>query len=177
MFRFSNERHRFGGAFFGVPQHESKKGYDVNFDGPSQVFDYQGDVCIWEGATPPAPDMVLTTHRVNGLFNIDIAKKIVEGRETKEWIRPSQVATIMKNIEIDAKHAMTRDLDIPIKAITLILGEQRDVFVIDGWHRLAKALILDNHPVLMHVLDEEETKQVTMAWSVTPIERNEDGDP
>ena len=174
------------GIALGVPflvylSAESGKGDAVvfNFDGPGEVFDYMGDVCIWEGGDPPDPSIPmedLTTHHVNGLFNVDKAKRIVEGRKTTTWIRPSQVATIMKNIEIDADHAMTRDLSIPIIAITLILGEQKDVFVIDGWHRLAKALIKGDLPVFMHILDEEETKRVTMSWSVTPIERKSDGE-
>lgn len=139
-----------------------------------QVFDYQGDICIWEDDDPPDQDMAtdgLMTHHISGLFNVAMAKKIVEGRETKDWMRPSQIASVMKNIEVDINHAMTRDLAMPIIAITLILGEQKDVFVIDGWHRLTKAKILGDLPVWLHVLNEEETERVTMSWSVTPIER------
>ncbi len=138
-----------------------------------QVFNYEGDLCIWDLDKGPPPEDVpiadLVTHRVEGAWNITLAKELVKGRSPFCMIYPAELASIGKNVTVDHDHAMTTDLNDPVIAIILALDEMKDMFIIDGWHRIHKAVYQSVENIPCCLLSEEETELVTLSWTVTHL--------
>ena len=138
-----------------------------------QVFRYEGDLCIWDLDKGPPPEGVpiedLVTHRVDGAWNVTLAKEILGDKPPFCMIYPAELASIGKNVTVDHDHAMTTDLNDPVIAIILTLDEMKDMFIIDGWHRIHKAVELGVENIPCCVLSEEETELVALSWTVTPL--------
>ncbi len=138
-----------------------------------QTFDYEGDLCIWDLEKGPPPEGVdiadLVTHRIEAKWDVSAALEIVKGRMQMVMIFPAEIATIGKNVKVDHDYAMTTDLTIPVIAVVIQLDEMRDMFIIDGWHRIHKAVQLGIENIPCYVLSEEQTKTVTLSWKVTPL--------
>lgn len=139
-----------------------------------QVFDYEGDVAIWDYAQGPIPQGAdiepFVTHRIEGTWDVTTAKEIVKDRPVTDMMFPAELDSLGKNVTIDEEYAMAHsDLNEAVIAVLIHVGPSKDFFVIDGWHRIFKArrLGVDNLPV--HILNEAESERVTLSWKVTPL--------
>ncbi|MBB6546905.1 hypothetical protein [Nonomuraea rubra] len=86
-------------------------------------------------------------------WDITKAKKLTQGRAPDGWIVPERWAAMIQLIAIDAEHATQVDLSEPLIMATVPNG---GMLIIDGWHRLCKALALEVEELFAVVLTEEE---------------------
>ena len=139
-----------------------------------QVFEYEGDVLIWNDADGPIPQgdeiLPLVTHRMEGTWDVTQAKEIVKGRPITDMIYPAELDSLGKNVTVDEEYAMAHsDLNSPVIAVQIVIAESKDFFVIDGWHRIFKARKLGIENIPVHILNESESELVTLSWKVTPL--------
>lgn len=138
------------------------------------TFEYEGDVAIWDLAEgpPPTGDSIetLVTHRMEGTWNVTEAQDIVKDRPVTDMMYPAELDSLGKNVTIDEEYAMAHsDLTQPVIAVLIAIGESRDFFVIDGWHRIFKARQLGITNLPVYILDDAESERVTLSWKVTPL--------
>lgn len=100
-------------------------------------------------------------------WSIEACKELIAGRDClrgvemgpREWKQALENNSLAH--EIDDAHALTRDLSEPLIAVQSPNPDDPPgaVILIDGWHRVKKA-VTTNHdePLLVHVLDHEEER-------------------
>ncbi|MGP3917745.1 hypothetical protein [Nonomuraea sp. 10N515B] len=86
-------------------------------------------------------------------WDITEAKRITQGRAPDGWIVPQSWAGMIQLVAIDAEHAAQVDLSEPLIMATVPNG---GMLIIDGWHRLCKALTLGVEELFAVVLTGEE---------------------
>lgn len=97
-------------------------------------------------------------HFMGMSFDIDKAEKILKNRKT-EKIKPSQ--GLIGFIHVDKKHAESADLEKPLILATLMFDGKEGNMLIDGHHRVYKALHIDKKDKLpAQVLTFEETMDI-----------------
>ncbi len=138
------------------------------------TFEYEGDVAIWDNAKGPPPTGLdietLVTHRMEGTWNVTEAQDIVKDRPITDMMFPAELDSLGKNVTIDEEYAMAHsDLNQPVIAVLIAVGESKDFFVIDGWHRIFKARQLGVNHLPVYILNDAETERVTLSWKVTPL--------
>ncbi len=138
------------------------------------TFEYEGDVAIWNTADGPIPQGAdvepLVTHRMQGTWDVSQAQEIVKDRPVSDMMYPAELDSLGKNVTIDEEYAMAHsDLSEPVIAVQVHIGEAKDFFIIDGWHRIFKARKLGVESIPVHVLNESESERVTLSWKVTPL--------
>lgn len=92
----------------------------------------------------------------NGLmtyWNVTLALQMVKYRQPNGDAPVKEQLHAMSD-DINHDYAMSRDLSIPLIAVTVPGGH----IVIDGWHRIYKANKLGIEALLCHLFDEEESK-------------------
>ncbi len=142
--------------------------------GHIHTFEYEGEVAIWNHADGPIPqgDDIKTsvTHRMEGTWNVTKAQDLVKDRPITDLMYPAELDSLGKNVTIDEEYAMAHsDLSEPVIAVQVAIGDAKDWFVIDGWHRIFKARKLGVESIPVHVLDEADSELVTLSWKVTPL--------
>ncbi len=142
--------------------------------GEIHVFDYEGDVAIWDYADGPIPQGAdiesLVTHRIKGTWDVTQAQEIVKDRPVTDMMYPAELDSLGKNVTVDEEYAMAHsDLSQAVKAVQILIGEAKDFFVIDGWHRIFKARKLGIESIPVHILNEADSELVTLSWKVTPL--------
>ncbi|QFY12933.1 hypothetical protein GBF35_45950 [Nonomuraea phyllanthi] len=87
-------------------------------------------------------------------WNITAAKQLTAGREPTGQLDPQAWAGMLYLIRIDHAHAATVDLDEPVIAVPI---PDAGWLIIDGWHRIHKALThdVDRLPVIVLTPEEE----------------------
>lgn len=138
------------------------------------TFEYEGDVAIWNFANGPIPQGAdvepLVTHRMEGTWNVTQAQEIVKDRLVIGKMFPDELDSLGKNVTIDEEYAMAHsDLSSPVIAVQIVIGDAKDMFVIDGWYRIFKARKLGVENLPVHVLTQSESELVTLSWKVTPL--------
>ncbi|MEU4574625.1 hypothetical protein [Nonomuraea sp. NPDC023979] len=95
-------------------------------------------------ATPdkPAPGRDDRPHReffqmLAWRWDVTAAKEFARGRETEGRINPREWAGMLHLVAIDTEHAARVDMSEPLIVITV---PDSGMLIIDGWHRLYKAL-------------------------------------
>ncbi|SEH02411.1 hypothetical protein SAMN05444920_12669 [Nonomuraea solani] len=86
-------------------------------------------------------------------WDITEAKRITQGRAPDGWIVPERWAAMIQLIAIDAEHAYRVDLSEPLIMARVPNG---GMLIIDGWHRLCKAVALGVAELSAVILTEEE---------------------
>lgn len=92
-------------------------------------------------------------------FDIEKAMKLYGNKKpsvekpTKEWILPL--------IKIDPEHAKTVDITKPVIFGTVEMGGQVGQLLIDGYHRVTKALN-ENEKIPVIILNQEETENIML---------------
>lgn len=138
------------------------------------TFEYDGTVVMWDSAKGPPPTgddiLALVTHRIEGTWDVSEAQDIVKDRPVTGMMFPSELDSLGKNVTIDEEYAMAHsDLNEPVIAVLIAVGESKDYFVIDGWHRIFKARQLGVNHLPVYILNEVESERVTLSWKVTPL--------
>ncbi len=138
------------------------------------TFEYEGDVAIWNYADGPIPQGAdvapLVTHRMEGTWDVTQAQDIIKDRPVTDMMFPAELDSLGKNVTVDEEYAMAHsDLSSPVIAVQIVIGDAKDMFVIDGWHRIFKARKLGIETIPVHVLNESESELVTISWKVTPL--------
>jgi hypothetical protein len=110
-------------------------------------------------------------HFLGRTYDISKALQIVEGREPsgtmdpapwEQFISLTGSQKITMGITVDSQHMHTVDLSIPviIAKITLPSGATSH-FLLDGWHRVAKALACEVSGVPYYLLSTEELSEIS----------------
>ncbi|MEQ4725195.1 hypothetical protein [Nonomuraea sp. B19D2] len=86
-------------------------------------------------------------------WNITAAKQLTADREPTGQLDPQAWAGMLYLIRIDHAHAATVDLDEPLIAVPI---PEAGWLIIDGWHRIHKALTQDVDKLPVIVLTPEE---------------------
>ncbi|MEV4285465.1 ParB N-terminal domain-containing protein [Nonomuraea bangladeshensis] len=86
-------------------------------------------------------------------WNITTAKKLASARAPQGRIEPTEWAGMLRLVAIDPHHAAEVDLSEPLIVATVPNG---GMLIIDGWHRLYKALTMDVAELPAVVLTAEE---------------------
>ncbi len=136
------------------------------------TFEYEGDVAVWDYANGPIPQGAdiepLVTHRMEGTWDVTQAQDIVKDRPVTDMMYPAELDSLGKNVTIDEEYAMAHsDLTQAVIAVQILIGEAKDFFVIDGWHRIFKARKLGVESIPVHILNEVDSELVTLSWKVT----------
>ncbi|MFB4284996.1 hypothetical protein ACBJ59_57700 [Nonomuraea sp. MTCD27] len=120
--------------------------------------------------TPPTPDSPAThkpepkrTDRsrleffqmLGWSWDITAAKKLTQGRAPEGVIVTEWWAAMLNLVAIDAEHAAQVDLSEPLIAATVPTG---GILIIDGWHRLCKAVTIGLPELPAVVLTAEEER-------------------
>ena len=139
-----------------------------------RTFEYEGDVVIWDYVAGPIPEGAdiepLVTHRMKGTWDVTQAQEIVKDRPVTDMMYPAELDSLGKNVAVDEEYAMAHsDLSAPVIAVVVVIGDAKDFFVIDGWHRIFKARQLGIENIPVHILNESESELVTLSWTVTPL--------
>lgn len=92
-------------------------------------------------------------------WNVTAARRILAGRAPQPVpIAPFAMLITLGAIEVDQRYARTTKLDEPITAAQTNYG----VFVIDGWHRIAKAAIEGIEQLPARILSQAEA--ASLCW-------------
>lgn len=139
-----------------------------------QTFEYEGGVAIWDYADGPIPQGAdvkpLVTHRMEGTWDITQAQEIVKDRPVTDMMYPAELDSLGKNVTVDEEYAMAHsDLSAPVIAVQIVIGDAKDMFIIDGWHRIFKARKLGIKTIPVYILNEAESELVTLSWKLTPL--------
>lgn len=86
-------------------------------------------------------------------WNITAAKKLTQGRAPDGKIDPKEWAGMLRLVAISREHAAQVDLSVPLIVATVPNG---GMLIIDGWHRLHKALKIGALELPAVVLTVEE---------------------
>ncbi|MBF8193339.1 hypothetical protein ITP53_48255 [Nonomuraea sp. K274] len=86
-------------------------------------------------------------------WNITAAKKITRGRMPEGRIQPREWGAMLRLISIDTAHAAQVDLSEPLIVAQVPNG---GMLIIDGWHRLYKAVTTGVQELLAVALTAEE---------------------
>ncbi|MFC5832281.1 hypothetical protein [Nonomuraea insulae] len=86
-------------------------------------------------------------------WDITEAKKLTQGRAPDGWIVTERWAAMIQLVAIDAEHAYRVDLSEPLIMATVPNG---GMLIIDGWHRLCKAVAFGVAELSAVILTEEE---------------------
>ncbi|WP_157254888.1 ParB N-terminal domain-containing protein [Nonomuraea typhae] len=86
-------------------------------------------------------------------WDITIAKKLTEGRAPEGRIEPREWAGMLQLVSINREHAAQTDVSVPLIVATVPNG---GMLIIDGWHRLYKALTTGVSELSAVVLTAEE---------------------
>lgn len=86
-------------------------------------------------------------------WNITAAKRLTAGREPTGQLDPRAWAGMLYLIRIDHAHAAATDLDEPLLALPI---PDAGWLIVDGWHRIHKALTHAVDRLLVIVLTPEE---------------------
>ncbi|MFE0156519.1 ParB N-terminal domain-containing protein [Nonomuraea sp. NPDC059007] len=86
-------------------------------------------------------------------WDITKAKKLTQGRAPKGRIEPREWAGMLQLVSINHEHATQTDLSEPLIVATVPNG---GMLIIDGWHRLYKALTTGVTELSAIVLTAEE---------------------
>ncbi|MFD9939588.1 hypothetical protein ACFWYW_25000 [Nonomuraea sp. NPDC059023] len=86
-------------------------------------------------------------------WDITKAKKLTQGRAPQGRIEPREWAGMLQLISINHEHAAQTDLSEPLIVATVPNG---GMLIIDGWHRLYKALTTEAPELSAIVLTAEE---------------------
>ncbi|GLW98788.1 hypothetical protein [Microtetraspora sp. NBRC 16547] len=88
-------------------------------------------------------------------WDVSTAKKYAAGRTPNAQLQPRNWTALLALVVIDEAHAETVDLAEPLIAVPASLGG--GPLVIDGWHRIHKALAIgvERLPVIMLTREEE----------------------
>ncbi|MFD9950768.1 hypothetical protein ACFWYW_27325 [Nonomuraea sp. NPDC059023] len=70
-------------------------------------------------------------------WNVTAAKKLARGREAEGRINPREWSGMLHLIALDTDHAARVDMSEPLIVITV---PDSGMLIIDGWHRLYRAL-------------------------------------
>jgi hypothetical protein len=107
------------------------------------------------------------------VFDIDKAIELVKGREAddttdprvwKQFLSTVDGSTYGLGIGINVEHSKTVDLEKPlILAIVTFPSGTKSPFVLDGWHRIAKACREGVEELPLHLLSASELKAVKVA--------------
>ncbi|MEV0621719.1 ParB N-terminal domain-containing protein [Nonomuraea sp. NPDC050404] len=86
-------------------------------------------------------------------WDITAAKKLTQGRTPERRIMTEWWAVMLNLVTIDAEHATQVDLSEPLIVATVPTG---GMLIIDGWHRLSKAVTIGLPELSAVVLTAEE---------------------
>lgn len=86
-------------------------------------------------------------------WDVTAAKKLTQGRTPDGRIEPSEWAGMLRLVAINAEHATQVDLSEPLIVAPVPNG---GLLIIDGWHRLRKALDTGVPELFAVVLTAEE---------------------
>ncbi|GAA1772663.1 ParB N-terminal domain-containing protein [Nonomuraea bangladeshensis] len=86
-------------------------------------------------------------------WDITTAKKLTRARTPQGRIEPAEWAGMLRLVSIDTEHAAQVDLSEPLIVATVPNG---GMLIIDGWHRLYKALTMGVAELPAVVLTTEE---------------------
>ncbi|RBQ15333.1 hypothetical protein DP939_36445 [Spongiactinospora rosea] len=94
-------------------------------------------------------------HLLAWRWNITAAKGFAAGRTPKGTLAPAEWAALLSLITIDPDHAANVDLSEPVIAVPV--PDAGGPLVIDGWHRIYKALTTgtDRLPAILLTPEEE----------------------
>ncbi|GAA2213302.1 hypothetical protein GCM10009850_087640 [Nonomuraea monospora] len=102
----------------------------------------------------PADDSRIETFQLLAWkWNITAAKKATQGRTPVARIEPRDWAGMLRVIVINTEHAARVDMSEPLIVAPVPNG---GMLIIDGWHRLYKALATDVEELRAVVLTAEE---------------------
>ncbi|MFI6816120.1 hypothetical protein ACIBG7_27200 [Nonomuraea sp. NPDC050328] len=88
-------------------------------------------------------------------WNVTAAKKFARGREAEGRITPREWSGMLHLVAIDTEHAAKVDMSEPLIVITV---PGSGMLIIDGWHRLYKALDTGVPELAAVVLTTEEER-------------------
>ncbi|MGW0805567.1 hypothetical protein [Nonomuraea sp. NPDC002799] len=88
-------------------------------------------------------------------WDITAAKKLIRGRAPDGRVVTEWWAAMLNLVAIDAEHAAQVDLSEPLIVATVPTG---GVLIIDGWHRLCKAVTIGLPELSAVVLTTEEER-------------------
>ncbi|MEV4391248.1 hypothetical protein ACIBK9_48170 [Nonomuraea sp. NPDC050227] len=86
-------------------------------------------------------------------WDITTAKKLTRNRAAEGRIEPKEWAGMLRLVAINREHAAQVDLSVPLIMATVPNG---GMLIIDGWHRLYKALTTEVSELYAVVLTAEE---------------------
>ncbi|MCF6476189.1 hypothetical protein FAF44_48795 [Nonomuraea sp. MG754425] len=86
-------------------------------------------------------------------WDITEAKKLIQDRGPDGWIVTERWAAMIQLVAIDAEHVLRVDLSEPLIMATVPNG---GMLIIDGWHRLCKAVAFGVAELFVVILTEEE---------------------
>ncbi|MEV0615686.1 hypothetical protein AB0I81_20390 [Nonomuraea sp. NPDC050404] len=129
---------------------------------------------------PNGPQPTRTDHSRLEIFqmlgwswDITAAKKLTQGRSPDGVIMTEWWAAMLNLIAIDAEHAAQVDLSEPLIAATVPTG---GILIIDGWHRLCKAVTIGLPELSAVVLTAEEERACRISGGEEPLEDEEEED-
>ncbi|MFB4267834.1 hypothetical protein [Nonomuraea sp. GTA35] len=99
-------------------------------------------------------------------WNITAAKKLTQGRAPDGVIMTEWWAGMLNLIGIDAEYAAQVDLSEPLIAATVPTG---GILIIDGWHRLCKAVTIGLPELYAVVLTAEEERVCRICGGEEPV--------
>jgi hypothetical protein len=106
-------------------------------------------------------------------WDITAAKKITQNRAPEGRIVTEWWAAMLNLVAIDAEHATQVDLSEPLIVATVPTG---GMLIIDGWHRLCKAVTIGLPELSAVVLTAEEERACRICGGEEPLEEEEDDD-
>jgi len=90
-------------------------------------------------------------------FDIDKAERLTKGHRAKKEM--PERGWMLPMVNVDDEHAMKTDLSRPVIFATVVSGGKESMMLIDGYHRIHKAL-KEHEQVFYVVLTLDETKQI-----------------
>ncbi|GAA4924082.1 hypothetical protein HD597_011233 [Nonomuraea thailandensis] len=99
-------------------------------------------------------------------WDITTAKKLAQGRTPERLIVTEWWAAMLNLVAIDAEHAARVDLSVPLIAATVPTG---GILIIDGWHRLCKAVTIGLPELHAVVLTAEEERACRICGGEEPV--------
>ncbi|GAA2856246.1 hypothetical protein [Nonomuraea rubra] len=99
-------------------------------------------------------------------WDITKAKKLIQGRAADGLIVTEWWAAMLNLIAIDAEHAAQVDLSEPLIVATVPTG---GILIIDGWHRLCKAVTIGLPELYAVVLTAEEERACRICGGEEPV--------
>lgn len=121
---------------------------------------------------PPARQRPPQTFASMGfVWNVDQAWRLAAGRPPGTRLPVAQLRSYLGAMAIDEKHALSKATDLAQPLLAVRIAGLEGVFVIDGWHRVFKALARGVPDLPTVVLNETEEQLVRIAGSVSQRNR------